>query len=140
VILAPPCTEFAGSGARWWADKAEHKPWLLTEAIGIVREMLAVLDRTEPDLWALENPSGRIARMVPELGKAAYSYQPWQFGTPETKRTMMWGEHTRPAPTVLTRPEVVRARVHLLGPSKERAFLRSKTTAGFAQAFFEANP
>lgn len=139
VILAPPCTEFAGSGARWWKGKAANKPWLLVEAIAIVREMLAVLDRTDPDIWALENPSGRIARMVPELGKAAYSYQPWQYGTPETKRTCMWGNHTRPTPTVLVKPEKVTARVHLMPPGDKRAFLRSKTTEGFAQAFFEAN-
>lgn len=140
VLLAPPCTQFAGSGARWWDGKAAEEPQLLEHAVTTVRQFLRIVELVKPDWWALENPSGRLAKCVPELGKWRYTWQPWQYGTPETKRTCMWGEHTRPAPTITERPAIVTARVHRMAPSPDRARLRSITPAGFAQAFFEANP
>lgn len=138
LLLAPPCTEFAGSGARWWANKPQQ---LLDRAIATMRAFLSLRCLLEPGgWWALENPVGRLARMVPELGPHRYSWQPWEFGTPETKRTCMWGEHNRPAPTQSEPPEEITARVHRMAPSPDRARLRSITPAGFASAFFAANP
>lgn len=136
VLLAPPCTEFAGSGARWWAEKSDT---LLTDAIEVVRAFLRVVEVVRPSWWALENPVGRIARVVPELGPYRYTWHPWEFGDDESKRTCMWGEHSRPVPTVTVRPEVVAAKVHRMAPSPDRARLRSITPAGFARAFFEVN-
>lgn len=140
VLLAPPCTEFAGSGARWWKEKAEKEPWKLESAVATVRAFLSIVALVKPEWWALENPSGRLWRVVPELGMFRYSWQPWEYGTPETKRTCMWGEHVRPPRTVRERPEIIEARVHRMAPSPDRARKRSITPAGFAQAFFEANP
>lgn len=138
LLLAPPCTEFAGSGARWWATKP---PELLEDAVTTTRAFLKLTRWLEPGgWWALENPVGRIARTVPELGPFAYTWHPWEFGDPEIKRTCMWGGHTRPTPTVTERPLTVNARVHRMGPSPDRARLRSITPAGFANAFFKANP
>lgn len=137
VLLAPPCTEFAGSGARWWAGK---DPALLANATGIVRDMLAVVSLINPKWWALENPVGRLARMVPELGQHRYTWQPWHFGDAETKLTCIWGDHTQPVRTVSERPKDARARVHLEPPGPYRWVRRSVTPQGFARAFFEANP
>lgn len=137
VLLAPPCTEFAASGARWWDGK---DPALLQRAIATVRAFLRIVACVSPAWWALENPVGRLGRCVPELGRYAYSWQPWEFGDAETKRTCMWGNHNRPEPTVTSRPDQVNARVHRMGPSPDRARLRSITPAGFARAFMEANP
>jgi hypothetical protein len=139
VLLAVPCTEFAGSGARWWAGKAEKEPWKLEQAIETAREFLGVVERTSPEWWALENPSGRLWKQVTELGRPRYSFQPWQYGTPELKRTCMWGEHRKPTPTVTCRPADAEAKVHRMAPSPDRARMRSITPAGFARAFFEAN-
>ena len=137
ILLAPPCTEFAGSGARWWAGK---EPTLLEHAVHTVRMFLHLVEIYEPAWWALENPVGRLAKCVPELGPYSYTWHPWEFGDPEVKRTCMWGNHNRPVPTVTERPEIVNARVHRLGPSPDRARLRSITPAGFARAFYESNP
>ncbi len=136
VLAAPPCTEFAGSGARWWAGKPPH---LLEEAVEVVRACLRIIKEVRPLWWALENPVGRLGRCVPELGKLSYSWQPYEFGDPWSKRTCMWGAHVRPSLRNVTTPDPMRAPWRL-PPSPDRAALRSITPPGFAQAFFEANP
>lgn len=135
ILLAPPCTEFAGSGARWWASKP---PELLEDAISVVRDMLALVEFFEPAWWALENPVGRIARSVPELGRHRYTWHPHHYGDPEVKLTCMWGDHAEPERTPVDGP--YHQRVFLMAPSPRRAFLRSITPAGFARAFRAANP
>lgn len=137
VLAAPPCTEYAVSGARWWKGKPPH---LLIEADEITRACLRIISEVQPTWWALENPVGRIAKQVPELGKYQYTFQPWQYGDPEMKRTCIWGNHTKPEPTVLIKPANVSERVHRLPPSPDRAMLRSITPSGYANAFFRSNP
>jgi hypothetical protein len=167
VLVAPPCTEFASSGARWWKSKP---PELLAEAIRVVNQCLWTTAAVEPKWWALENPVGRLTR---EIGPYVYTFQPWEYGDPWVKRSCIWGNHVRPTkrPVAILdkksyghrnrsilwksgfskmKPEDLReaARlgmlppdwVHKLGPSPERATLRSITPPGFARAFFEANP
>ena len=135
ILLAPPCTQFAVSGARWWAAKP---PELLDEAVAVVRDMLALVDVYEPDWWALENPVGRISKAVPELGKHRYTWHPHHYGDPEVKLTCMWGDHVEPVRAPVEGPYT--ARVHRMAPGPDRAALRSITPSGFARAFFEANP
>ena len=135
ILAAPPCTEFAVSGARWWVGKA---PELLESAIEVVRACLRVIEGAQPVWWALENPVGRLQRCVPELGKWGYTFQPWEYGDAEVKRTCMWGEHNVPVRTPVAGP--YQGRVWRMGPSAERARLRSITPPGFARAFFRANP
>lgn len=135
VLVAPPCTEYAVSGARWWAGKA---PELLAGANEIVHTCLSIIRETRPEWWALENPVGRLARCVPELGRWRYTFQPWEYGDPEVKRTCMWGDHVQPVRTPVFGDYA--ARVHRMAPSPERATLRSITPLGFARAFFAANP
>ncbi len=136
LLMAPPCTEFAGSGARWWAGK---DPALLVEAMSLVHHALRILDEARPCWWALENPVGRLARMVPELGKWRYTFQPWEYGDNMKKRTCVWGEHVRPKTNPIE-PTEGADWVWRMAPSPERAALRSVTPQGFAQAFQEANP
>jgi hypothetical protein len=131
VLAAPPCTEFAASGARWWAAK---DPGKLAEALEIVAACLRIIERVRPWFWALENPVGRLARFI---GPYRYTWQPWEFGDPETKRTCMWGNHAEPVRRPIAGP--YRTRVHRLPPSPDRAMLRSVTPPGFARAFYEAN-
>jgi hypothetical protein len=157
VLAAPPCTEFAASGARWWAAK---DPGRLAEALEIVAACLRIVERVRPWFWALENPVGRLSRY---LGPPRYSWQPWEFGDPWVKRTCMWGNHNEPerrpvAPSLLPRryrgesgnhnaPGRLLALmgvqawdwVHRLPPAPDRATLRSITPPGFARAFYEAN-
>lgn len=53
ILAAPPCTEFAGSGARWWATK---DPALLAEALEIFGACWRLIQTVRPVWWALENP------------------------------------------------------------------------------------
>ena len=133
VLAAPPCTEFAGSGARWWARKGKGP---LLDGLSIVDACLRIVWVCRPRWWALENPVGRLSRY---LGPARMTFQPFEYGDPWSKRTCLWGEFTLP-----TRGPVVEPKKELspwwVSPSPRRAALRSVTPPGFAQAFFESNP
>jgi hypothetical protein len=165
VLAAPPCTQFAISGARWWKEKPRH---LLSEGLSIVFACLNIVDQTNPRWWALENPVGRLPQFI---GAYAYTFQPWEYGNAWFKRTCIWGTARQPCPTVFEAPARIGERwrqsltnhlsptptaeqiaklvetgmmppdwVHRAAPSPDRATLRSLTPPGFAQAFFGANP
>lgn len=160
ILAAPPCTEFARCGARWWKSKPPEK---LEEALGIVEACRSIIRNAHPVWWVLENPIGRLKTY---LGPPQFMFDPWEYGDPWTKKTWLWGifnhpkkvlgaekplisvsghrsvQHKRTAilerrlMDVALRPDWI----HRLGPSKDRAALRSITPPGFAQAFFQANP
>ena len=171
ILAAPPCTHFSVSGARWWAEK--DAKGLTEEAVDTVLACLRIVQQCNPVWWALENPAGRIAKLVPDLGKPVLSFQPWEFGDPWLKRTMIWGDfelplkrlgavrpivdtkkrwqasltnHLSPTPTAAQIAKLAATGmlpadwIHRLGPSPDRATLRSITPPGFARAFFKANP
>jgi site-specific DNA-cytosine methylase len=136
ILAAPPCTEFAVSGAKWWATKPKR---LLSEAVEVWAACMRIITAAAPSWWALENPVGRLRRWA---GPPAWSFQPWEYGDRQFKRTLIWGTAKRPAPTVTKEPKRTNANqsVWRAAPSPERAALRSVTMPGFARAFFEANP
>lgn len=138
ILAAPPCTHFSGSGAQYWpakdADGRTH------EALAVVDACLRVIWANQPQWWCLENPVGRLTHY---LGKPTMYFHPWEYGDAYTKKTCLWGTFTEP---VRTPVEPIRSNaqgswVQSLGGSSERTKrLRSATPAGFARAFFEANP
>jgi hypothetical protein len=78
LIAAPPCTDFSGSGARWWEGKENqpanyehHYGWefdnTIDLSVGLVLATMAIIEYTRPRFWCLENPVGRLNRLVPEL-------------------------------------------------------------------------
>ena len=133
VLAAPPCTEFAVSGARWWKDKS---PALLEEALQIVAGCMSIIKHAEPRWWCLENPVGRLKDYI---GPWKHTFNPCDYGDGFTKRTCLWGDFTMPEKQAheCNHPITPGWR---LGPSPERNRLRSITPPGFARAFFEANP
>ena len=149
ILAAPPCTEFAVSGARWWKDK---DPNLLVEAVEIVHACLLIIEKSKPKFWALENPVGRLRKIVSQLGDPKLIFNPCDYGDPYTKRTCLWGNFNIPKQNPVE-PEFVEfttkkgekkrmSKIHWnafrLKPY-ERMEMRSKTPAGFAKAFFENN-
>lgn len=132
VLAAPPCTEFASSGARWWAGKGEQA---LIDALAVVDACMRVIMVHRPQWWCLENPVGRLRRY---LGNPRMAFDPSDYGDTYTKRTQLWGDFTCPVKHPVEAVEG--SKMHLLPPSAERQALRSVTPAGFARAFFEANP
>ena len=91
IFAAPPCTDFCISGTRWWVEKDRTKG--LLEALSVVATCLRIIEKTKPEFWALENPVGRLPRYI---GKYRYTFQPYEYGDPWTKRTCIWGEHNIP--------------------------------------------
>jgi hypothetical protein len=147
VLLAPPCTHFAGSGARWWADKdADGRT---TEACAMINDCLDIVAKCAPEWWALENPVGRLPSLFPNLlGKAKMFFHPCDHGDAYTKRTGLWGDFTTFGPSDPVEPVMYtdkngkRGSWHwakLGGKSERTKALRSNTPAGFARAFFNAN-
>ena len=131
ILAAPPCTEFAGSGARWWKEKGEAPLW---EALSIIDACFRIITVCKPKFWALENPVGRLINYI---GEPRLRFEPWHYGANYTKKTLLWGEFNMPklTPTFPANADMI----HKLPPSKDRAKLRSITPEGFARAFYEAN-
>lgn len=141
LILQPPCTEFALSGARWWGTKKEDA---LIAALALVDAGLrwAAVHARTLKWWVMENPIGRLQNYV---GPPAHTIHPWEYDayTDEddnyTKATCLWGNFTLPPPKPGAEPHDKTRILHVsTGPA--RANTRSRTPAGWAQAFFEANP
>lgn len=88
-----------------------------------------------PKWWCLENPIGRLSWF---LGDPKAYFDPCDYGDPYTKRTCLWGDFVMPPKSPVEPTEG--SKMHRLPPSEDRAALRSVTPAGFAKAFFEANP
>ena len=144
ILAAPPCTDFANCGARWFAAKdADGR----TEAsIALVRRTLSLIQFYAPDWWAIENPAGRIHKLIPELGAPRFTFQPYEFGEPYSKATWLWGSFERPTKGPIVKPEGMRngqppawfSKVG--GKSIATKNYRSRTSPGFARAFAASNP
>lgn len=131
ILVAPPCTNFAVSGARWWKGKGEQA---LLDSLAVVDACLRIVILSKPKWWVLENPVGRLTTY---LGKPRMSFDPCDYGDPYTKKTLLWGEFNFPK---MKRVEPTEgSKLHRLPPSPKRAELRSITPSGFAQAFYKAN-
>lgn len=139
VLAAPPCTDFAVSGAQYWEAKDEDGR--TQESLKLVHKTLEIVEYFQPVFWAIENPVGRLNKLVPSLGQPYY-WQPYEFGDAWTKKTGLWGQFNIPA-----KKEVEPIKfadqgswLMLLGGKSERTKeLRSMTPKGFSKAFFKAN-
>ena len=138
VLSAPPCGVFAGSGAQYWKTKDLDGRTL--DGLALVDATFRIIMVHSPKWWALENPIGRLSRWI---GKPALVFHPYEYGDPYKKRTCLWGNFTVPVRNVV---EPVSSYSQgswvqgIGGTTKDREQRRSVTPAGFAQAFFEANP
>ena len=137
ILAAPPCTDFAVSGARWF--KTKDVDGQTKESLKIIHKVLEIVKLVNPRVWALENPVGRLPRLLPEIGKPWY-WQPFWFGDPYTKKTGLWGKFTMPNMTNVVDPTQGSKMWSKYGGKSERTKkLRSITPLGFAYAFYEVN-
>ena len=132
VLAAPPCTVFAGCGARWWEGKGEHE---LLAGLALVDACYRIILVHRPQWWVIENPVGRLNRW---LGDPVMYFDPNEYGDPYTKRTALWGRFNPPPKYPV--PATEGSKMHLMSPSPDRPAKRSETPMGFAQAFFDSNP
>jgi len=134
ILVAPPCTHLASSGARWFRTKGESA---LIEALSVVDACLRIIHVCNPVWWALENPVGRLVRY---LGKPVMYFDPCDYGDPYTKRTALWGRFNQPLKLPVRPVPMSENPIWNQPPSNERGAIRSVTPPGFAQAFKNANP
>lgn len=157
VIANPVCTEFSTA-------KGFHKDNDIEKGMFLVNHCLRIIKEADPVWYVIENPANGKLKDV--LGKPRFVYQPWQFGSPWTKKTALWGKFSVPIPLYNNwyevpkndklyvrpgRPKPALAFFHKsavdLIPefqwAKERikcdADIRSMCSQGFAKAFFESN-
>ena len=138
IILHPPCTAIAVSGNSTYAKGKEKEQ----ERIDAVKFTQEVWDKATKICGhvALENPVGCL-NTLGVFPKPQY-IQPYQFGHRESKKTGLW---------LYNLPELIPTKIMLpnengrwdnqtpsgqnkLGPSPERATIRSKTYEGIADA------
>lgn len=98
-LFAPPCTDFAGSGARWWNEKDKdckgYEPFNNTTELSeaLIRISLHLVDIFNPFFWVMENPIGRLESIVPELKPfRKMIFNPCDYGDAYTKKTILWGD------------------------------------------------
>jgi hypothetical protein len=158
IIANPVCTEFQTINGYRKVNDTEKGMFLVNHCIGIIKE-------ANPEWWVMENPArGELRKFI---GEPKHTYQPWQYGSPWTKHTALWGDFNMPEPTyhswhdvpkipeLYTRPGRCKPNLAFLHKSAARfitefdfslhrihtdADLRSMCSQGFAKAFKEANP
>lgn len=150
ILAAIPCTDFAASGARWWVGKenmpAEHSKLncfynTVDMSIGFALALLFLVELFNPEWWVVENPVGRLHKLVPEIGNPRMYFQPSDFGHPYTKKTALYGNFNARLPISPVLPLFGSEMWSKYGgASKHTKQMRSITPSGFAKAFFKANP
>lgn len=79
IIAAPPCTEFTVSCNRLWDMKdADGRTAAALRLVHQTQKLVDLFRPTDPEydgtfFWSLENPVGRLPKLVPEIG------DPWYF-------------------------------------------------------------
>ena len=156
IIANPVCTEFSTAvGFHIMRD--------LEKGMFLVNHCLRIIAETNPAFWVIENPAnGRLKEL---LGDPDMVYQPWEFGSPWTKKTALWGKFNAPEKLysswgsvpkldLYVRPGRLKPRLAYMHGSaaggrpefhkfrdsvKTDADIRSLCSQGFARAFYEAN-
>jgi hypothetical protein len=128
ILFAPVCTVFSYARNRYPPTDAE-----LLEALSLVDACFRIAYAQKPRWWALENPRNKLRRY---LGPARLEFYQWEYGDAGHKPTCIWGEFEPPRkqPKPRSKPSTFRTKT-------ENASMKDAVTpAGFAKAFYEANP
>ena len=134
ILAAPPCTYFC----RIRMCRGRPSDDQFREGLSVVDACLRIILVSNPEWWVLENPEGYLKNW---LGKSALKFDPYYFGDSWTKKTLLWGNFNHPKICKTSiRPKLIgkpgRRDKTTNRPKQERSI----TPAGFAKAFFEANP
>lgn len=87
IIANPPCTEFSTARSGGIARENDIGFELLNHCQRIIKE-------ANPKWWVLENPA--TGTMKNHIGNPIAIYHPWQYGSPWTKKTALWGKFVMP--------------------------------------------
>jgi len=142
ILAAPPCTEF--SFAKHFHGRGKYTHNFLA-GLEVVSACMRVILTAKPKWWALENPRGYLRNF---LGDPAMTFEPYYYGDYYQKQTDLWGEFNAPKRTCNKKPDGM-VKFSMLKSKDihpeffgvlDRTARRAITPAGFACAFFEANP
>jgi site-specific DNA-cytosine methylase len=139
MIAHPPCTDIAISGSKYFKEKiADGRQQL---ALNFVRRLI------EADIGkiAIENPVSVIST---HIRKPDQIIQPYEYGHDASKRTCLWLKNLPLLiGTSYITPRIVEGKrrwanqtdsgQNRLGPSEDRAAIRSLTYTGIAEAMAE---
>jgi hypothetical protein len=156
IIANPVCTEFSTAPG---FDKRND----LDKGMILVNHCLRIIKKVKPKWWVLENPAnGRLKEII---GKPKAIYQPWQYGSPWTKKTALWGDFIMPPKRYFDWDKVPKLDLYIRPGRKKPglvyfhksainkipefqwankyiktdADIRSMCSQGFAEAFFQSN-
>lgn len=134
IIAHPPCTKTSNAGAKHLYRG--HKLNLRRYYEGLCgKALFDAIWAADCEKLVIENP---IPSAVFGFPKATQIVQPWQFGHPCSKKTLLW-ERGVPilVPTNVVEPKVNchEAGTWFMKGGKERQKNRSKTFEGIAEAF-----
>ena len=87
IFANPVCTEFSTARSDGKARDPEAGMFL-------VRECQRIIEQAKPHFWVIENPA--TGKLKDYLGEPRLVYQPWQYGSPWTKKTALWGKFNIP--------------------------------------------
>lgn len=158
IIANPVCTEF--STANGFHKENDYQKGMI-----LVNHCLRIIEQAKPKWWVIENPAN--GKLKDFLGKPKMIYQPWEFGSPWTKKTALWGEFNQPKklytkwddvpkiPELYVRPGRPKPALAFLHKSavdlipefqfakehiKTDADIRSMCSQGFSHQFYLSNP
>ena len=87
IIANPVCLEFSTA-------RKGGQPRNPEEGMFLVKECQRIIKEANPIFWVIENPARGVLKNY--LGKPQFSYQPYQFGSPWSKHTSLWGRFKIP--------------------------------------------
>lgn len=128
VILHPDCTFLSNSGVRWLYTQPGRWEKMQQAALFFRQCLNAPVPRLAVENPVMHGHARKIAGRGPDC-----SFQPWQHGHGEIKRTCLWLKNLPP----LMPSRIVagrEAKVHRAAPSPDRWKIRSRTLEGVAEA------
>lgn len=87
IIANPVCTDLS-------AARSGGKPKDIKSGMVLVNHCMRIIAECNPHFWVIENPA--TGGLKTKLGKPKFVYQPWEFGSPWTKKTALWGDFNIP--------------------------------------------
>ena len=141
ILASPVCTMFSLARTR------AKTPRNLRQGMKLVIACLNIIWECRYDhklaFWCLENPMGILRQF---LGKPVFTFDPYDFGDPYTKKTDLWGYFNIPKKTPVKPIFYISGGKRFPpiwgetgGKSERTKMLRAITPLGFARAFFKAN-
>lgn len=89
IIANPVCLEFSTA-------RKGGKPRNPEDGMKLVKQCLRIIDECDESLkfYVIENPARGVLKNF--LGTPQFTYQPYQYGSPWSKHTALWGKFNKP--------------------------------------------